>query len=396
MAFRRSGVQEVNDDRRMAVAEPETQAPDSQLKPASPAPERLNGKVPDHVKKPLGRRAQHRLAQAAAYGMLLIGTVLFILPFLWMVSGSFKDLESVFEYPPSLIPMETLSVVRDGRRYKLANYTPSRTAPSQKVVLLDQRPKEFLVTPLAGGTTQDRYWVPSEQLSLMRRVHFHVENYAQAWTAKPFTLFAFNTLWITFWCILGQVLSASLVAFGFARLQWPGRNLLFFAMLATMMLPSEVTMIPSYLIYRRLGWIDSFLPLTVPSFLGGSAFFIFLFRQFFMTLPRELDEAARVDGCSSFRIYWNVLMPLCKPIIATIAVFSFVGVWNDFQTPLIYLNSSEKFTLAVGLRFFQGTYDTYMHLLMAASTLVLLPVIVVFFFAQKQFVKSIVLTGIKG
>jgi multiple sugar transport system permease protein len=343
-----------------------------------------------------GRRARRRLGQAAAYALLLVGSAVFILPFLWMVSGSFKDLETVFEYPPSLLPMETLAVERGGKRLKLVTYEPAPNAPPQQALLLDQRPGQYLVEPQRGGSDGIRQWVPAGHVSLLRRVHFRTENYAAAWTAKPFTRFTINTLIVTFCCILGQVLSASLVAFAFARLEWPGRNLLFFGMLATMMLPGEVTMIPSYLIFRRLGWIDTFLPLIVPSFLGGGAFFIFLFRQFFLTLPRELDEAARVDGCSTLRIYWSVLMPLCKPIVATIAVFSFVAHWNDFLTPLIYLNSSEKFTLALGLQFFRGTYDTDMHLLMAASTLVLLPVILVFFFAQKQFVKSIVLTGMKG
>jgi multiple sugar transport system permease protein len=354
---------------------------------------------------------QKLLGKTAAYVLLLVGSAVFILPFLWMVSGSFKDLETVFEYPPSLLPMETLAIERGGKRLKLVSYEPAlrgggrpvvsvgRHAPPQRALLLDQRPGQYLVAPLRDGERHEHpvaEWVATGQVTLLRRVHFRTENYAAAWTAKPFTRFTLNTLFVTFCCILGQVLSASLVAFAFARLEWPGRNLLFFGMLATMMLPGEVTMIPNYLIFRHLGWIDTFLPLIVPSFLGGGAFFIFLFRQFFLTLPRELDEAARVDGCSSLRIYWSVLMPLCKPILATIAVFSFVAHWNDFLTPLIYLNSSEKFTLALGLQFFRGTYETDMHLLMAASTLVLLPVILVFFFAQKQFVKSIVLTGMKG
>lgn len=345
----------------------------------------------------LGRHSVQRfLARGVAYILLLLGSAVFILPFLWMVSASFKDLETVFEYPPSLVPMETLTVERDGKRLKRAVYTPERGAAPQPVLLLDQRKDEVLVALENGGTATATQWVPTDHVTVLRRVHFRTENYRKAWTAKPFTRFAFNTLLITFCCIVGQVLSASLVAFAFARLDWPGRNLLFFAMLATMLLPAEVTMIPTYLIFRHLGWIDTFLPLITPAFLGGGAFFIFLFRQFFMTLPRELDEAARVDGASSLRIWASVLMPLCKPIIATIAVFSFVAHWNDFLTPLIYLNSSEKFTLALGLQFFRGTYDTYLHLLMAASTLVLLPVIIVFFFAQKQFVKSIVLTGMKG
>lgn len=348
------------------------------------------------IARQLGQRAYHRLVTIASYTALLLGSAVYLLPFLWMVSGSFKDLETIFEYPPSLLPMETLSVQRDGRRFKLAEYTPDKGAPARQVVLRDQRKGDYLVESADPAHASTSEWVPAEKVRILKRVHFRVANYAEAWTAKPFTHYTLNTLLITLSSIVGQVLSASLVAFAFARLEWPGRKLLFGVVLATMMLPAEVTMIPTYMIFRSLGWIDTFLPLIVPAFLGGGAFFIFLFRQFFLTLPRELDEAARVDGCSSFGIYRFVLMPLCKPIIATIAVLSFVAHWNDFLTPLIYLNSTDKFTLALGLRFFQGAYTTDMHLLMAASTLALLPVIAVFFLGQKYFVRSIVLTGTKG
>jgi ABC-type glycerol-3-phosphate transport system permease component len=157
-----------------------------------------------------------------------------------------------------------------------------------------------------------------------------------------------------------------------------------------------VTLIPQYVIYQRLGWIDTFLPLVVPAYLGGSAVYIFLLRQFFLTIPVELEEAARIDGASTFAIFSRIMLPLSKPILATVAVFSFVALWNDFMGPLIYLNSTRHLTLAVGLRVFQGTYGTYMHLLMAVATVALIPVVVIFFVAQKQFVRSIVLTGIKG
>jgi multiple sugar transport system permease protein len=355
----------------------------------SPAPTRTRSRF-------ARRSVQARITALVTYAALLLGSAVFLLPFLWMVSSSFKSLDTIFEYPPSLLPTEPLTAERDGKRLPLAEYTPPGGGPPQRVLLRDSRPGERLIEAAdAGGPTQPR-WVSEAAVKPLRRIRFHTHNYAAAWTAAPFTRFTLNTLFITVCCILGQVLSASLVAFAFARLRWPGRNLLFLLMLATMMLPSEVTMIPTYLIFRSLGWIDTFLPLIVPSFLGGGAFFIFLFRQFYLTLPRELDEAAWVDGCSSFGIYWHILLPLCKPILVTIAIFSFVGHWNDFLTPLIYLNSAEHFTLAVGLRFFQGEYDTDMHLLMAASTLVLLPILVVFLIGQKYFVKSIVLSGIKG
>ncbi|HXG22944.1 MAG TPA: carbohydrate ABC transporter permease [Chthonomonadales bacterium] len=346
--------------------------------------------------QPLGLKVYTRITTIATYTALLLGSAVYLLPFLWMVSGSLKDLETIFEYPPSILPMETLTVERGGKRFKLAEYTPENGAPTRQVLLRDQRKGEYLAESAHPAHADAPEWVPAERVRILKRVHFRFGNYAQAWTAKPFTYYTLNTLIITLFCIVGQVLSASLVAFAFARLEWPGRKLLFGVVLATMMLPAEVTMIPTYIIFRSLGWIDTFLPLIVPAFLGGGAFFIFLFRQFFLTLPRELDEAARVDGCSSLGIYLFVLMPLCKPIIATIAVLSFVAHWNDFLTPLIYLNSTDKFTLALGLRFFQGAYTTDMHLLMAASTLALLPVIAVFFLGQKYFVRSIVLTGTKG
>ena len=335
------------------------------------------------------------LSNIATYALLCSLSALFALPFLWMVSSGFKDLETIFEYPPTLLPMETATTISQGRRVPVGVYVPVGGAP-KRVMILDRRPGETQVSEMAAADTGRREWVPNAAVRLERHVHFRWENFPAAWSSEPFTRYTLNTLIITTLGIIGQTLTASLVAFGFARLEWPGRRFLFLLVLATMMLPAEVTMIPSFLIFRQLGWIDTFLPLIAPSFLGGGAFSIFLFRQFFLTLPRELDDAARVDGCSSFGVYRYILMPLCKPIVATIAVFSFVAHWNDFLTPLIYLNSSDNFTLAVGLRFFQGAYGTEMHLLMAASTLALLPVLVVFFLGQKYFVRSIVMSGVKG
>jgi multiple sugar transport system permease protein len=245
------------------------------------------------------------------------------------------------------------------------------------------------------GSGGDR-WAPVSEVEPKRRIRLHTENYTKAWSAKPFGEYAFNTLVITVSALFGQVLSASLVGFAFARLRWPGRDFFFILVLATMMLPYEATLIPNYLIYRQLGWIDTFLPLIVPAFLGGGAFYIFLFRQFFMSLPREMDEAARVDGCSTFGIYSRILLPLCKPILATTVVLGFIQHWNDFLPPMIYLNSSENFTIAIGLRFFMGVYETDLHLMMAAATLALIPVVLVFLFGQRYFIRSIVLSGTKG
>ena len=222
-------------------------------------------------------------------------------------------------------------------------------------------------------------------------------NYKTALTLLPFDLFLYNTLTITLLCVVGQTLSASLVAFAFARLNFPYRNALFLLVLSTMMLPPQVTMIPTFILFTKgLGWIDSLKPLIVPAFFGGGAFFIFLLRQFFLTIPRELEEAARLDGCSTLGVYWHVALPLSKPALTTVALFSFIGHWNDFLGPLIYTQSMEKKTLALGLTAFKGLQGTEYHLLMAASVTVLIPILVIFFLAQRYFVQGIVTTGLKG
>jgi multiple sugar transport system permease protein len=190
------------------------------------------------------------------------------------------------------------------------------------------------------------------------------------------------------------VLSSSLVAYGFARLRFPGKDRLFILLLATMMLPGIITMIPSYIGFRYLHWIDTFYPLIVPSFFAG-AFNVFLLRQFFMTLPRELDEAAMLDGASYFQIYWNILMPLSKPALITVGLFAFVYSWKDFMGPLIYLNSTENNTLELGLRTFDTIRGTDWNLLMAGSVMVLIPLLIMFFAGQKYFVQGIVMSGLK-
>lgn len=219
-------------------------------------------------------------------------------------------------------------------------------------------------------------------------------NYVEAVTAIPFFTYLYNTAFITTLSIIGKVISITLVAFAFARLRWWGRNTMFLIMLSTMMLPPHVTLIPQFILFKELGWINTYLPLIVPAFFGGP-WLTFLVRQFFMTLPRELDDAARIDGCSSWGVYWRIIMPLARPAVLIVVIFVFNGVWNEFLLPLIYLHSQEKFTLALGLRLFQGEMSTSWHLLMAASLLTMLPVLILFFFTQKYFMQGIVFTGVK-
>ena len=211
-------------------------------------------------------------------------------------------------------------------------------------------------------------------------------NYAEAFRAVAFHEYFWNTIRIVFFATTGALLTASLAAYAFARLRFPLRETLFLLVLSTIMLPSIVTLIPTFIVFRTLGWIDTFMPLIVPLWFGGGAFNIFLFRQFFMTIPLELDEAARIDGASNLRIYWGVILPLSKPVVATIAVFAFIHNWNDFFEPLIYLQSPENWTMAIGLRGFRGLYSTEWNLMMAASTAMILPLLILFFFAQRYFV----------
>ncbi|NLJ85322.1 MAG: carbohydrate ABC transporter permease [Firmicutes bacterium] len=220
-------------------------------------------------------------------------------------------------------------------------------------------------------------------------------NYREALNYIPFWLYLKNTLTIAIPSTFGMLLSSSLVAYGFSRVQWPGRDVVFILVLATMMLPYQVTMIPLFIVFRNLGWIGTFKPLIIPSFFGGP-FYIFLLRQFYLTLPMELSDAAKIDGCSEFGIYYRIILPLSKPALSTVALFSIMAYWNDFLAPLIYLEDDAKYTLALGLQQFQRQFGMEWAMLMATSVVITLPIIVLFFLTQKTFVQGIALTGLKG
>lgn len=272
------------------------------------------------------REAGRWLITALLWGV----AVLFLIPFLWMISSSLKPNYQIFAVPPRWLP-----------------------DPPQ--------------------------W----------------SNYTAALTALPFGRYMLNTAIITALTIVGHVLSCTLIAYAFARLRAPGRDTLFLIVLATMMLPYPVTMVPLYVIFKNLGWINTFLPLTAPAFFG-SAFYIFLLRQYFLTLPRDFEDAARIDGANTLQILWLIMAPLALPALATVAIFSFQAAWNDFLPPLLYLQKPDLYTVTLGLQFFRSTYTTNWAYLMAASLVTSLPVIIVFFVAQRFFVEGITLSGVKG
>ncbi len=284
----------------------------------------------------MGSMSTNRLiSQVLLYTLAIITAIAFSLPFFWTMSSSLKTAAEIRQIPPTFLP-ETV---------RWANYT-------------------------------------------------------DVFRLAPFAKFIQNTVVVTALAMIGQILSAAAVAFGFSRFRFPGREALFFVVISTMMLPWQVTIVPQFLLFRYLDWINTYMPLIVPSYFGGGAFFIFLLRQFFMTIPRDLDEAAKLDGATSVRIFWNVILPLSGPAIATVAIFSFLEHWNEFIGPLIYLNTENKYTLSIGLRYFLSTPfgddEPREAILMAASLIVALPSLILFFVAQKYFVRGIVTTGLKG
>lgn len=220
-------------------------------------------------------------------------------------------------------------------------------------------------------------------------------NFVRVFQEVPFGRFIVNSVVLVIWNVVGQVIATAMVAYGFARLRFPGRNTLFLVLLATLMVPKQVTLVPQFILFAKLGWIDTYLPLILPAF-GGSPFLIFLVRQYMMTIPHDLDEAATIDGATRWQILGRIIFPLTVPALILVTVFTFTDVWNDFMGPLIYLNTPEKFTVSLGLSFFQGTKETSWHLLMAGSLMAMLPPVVLFLFTQKRLLGGLATTGLKG
>lgn len=225
---------------------------------------------------------------------------------------------------------------------------------------------------------------------------FIFSNYVKAFATAPFTLFFYNTFIITITNILGALLTGSLCAFGFSRIDWPGRDKLFGILMTALMMPYAVLIIPHFVGWSYLNLTDTFLPLTLPAFFGGGLFNIFLLRQFFMGIPKELDEAAYIDGASTFQIYSKIILPLSKQALIVVGLLTFLTNWNDYMAPLIYLSSEKKFTLMLGLNQFLGGYNSQWELMMAAATIVILPSLILYLFAQRHFIEGIAMTGIKS
>jgi multiple sugar transport system permease protein len=278
----------------------------------------------------LGGAKAPKTSTVITYALLILGAIGMLIPFVFMISSSLKTDPEIQEVPPTILPQQ---------------------------------------------------------------IEWHNYHDALGRDKMDFANTLPNTVVITFCCVVGQIISSSLVGYGFARFRFRGRNALFLLMLSTMMLPAQVTMIPLFVMFKKLGWIDTFLPLIVPSFLAGP-FFVFMFRQFFAAIPEELMEAARIDGAGALRIYWQIMMPLCGPVVAITAIYTFMNTWNDFLNPLIYLNSPQNQTLALALASFNGQYGvSHVNQLMAASFVTMIPCLLLFAAAQRYFVENIAMTG---
>ncbi len=349
------------------------------------------------------RRRQEALARTVAYIILIAGAVAIMVPFVWMVSTSLKDKDQLFTRELQWVPTLPVTVRVGEQEYTVYSSLEDvrygllvERLPAGKLRIAwlgTQRPPESL-----SRLPESVQVVPEEEVRQFRLPGARWTNYREALTPPNFRflLYLRNTLIVTVAALVGQVLSCSLVAFGFARLRFPGRGPLFILVLATMMLPAQVTMVPLFKLFVTVGWYDTFLPLTVPAFFATSGFFVFLLRQYFMGIPLEMDEAARIDGASNWQIYLRVLLPQARAAVATVAIFSFMAHWNDFLGPLIYLGSPELRTLSLALYAFQGEHSVDIQLLMAAATVVMLPLLVLFAVAQRYFIQGVVISGVKG
>ncbi|QOV18810.1 carbohydrate ABC transporter permease [Blautia liquoris] len=230
-------------------------------------------------------------------------------------------------------------------------------------------------------------WIPSK---------FMWENYKEVFDTLPFGRYFLNSFVITVGCVVGTMLTSSICAYGLARIDWKGRNVVFACIISSMMLPFAVTLIPIFLMWRKIGIVDSLIPLIVPAWFGGGAFYIFLLRQFYMGIPRDFDEAAYLDGATHIQIFSKIILPITKPAMAVVGMFAFLNAWNDFLGPLVYLSSEKNYTVALGLQLFTGSYRGEWNLMMAAACLVLIPVIIIFAFGQRYMIEGITMSGVKG
>jgi multiple sugar transport system permease protein len=339
----------------------------------------------------VGKHAQETINKIIVLILLFIGMVVVITPLVWMLVSALKSQDAVNTNPPQWIPTEQVKVNVDGRDVFLYNIQVDGVLRQLALV----KKEGSVGTFINPENPSEEYQLPVASGTRATRIYFHWENFVLAVTKVPFFHYLLNTLIIVVFGTLGTLISCTLVAYGFARFRGKGLNILFLILLSTVMLPPQVTLIPTFILFKKIGWYDTLYPLIIPAFFAN-AWDVFLLRQFFMSLPTELDDAARIDGAGPFQILWHVILPQSYPVIATVTIFSILYAWNDFYAPLIYLQSESNWTVALGLQAFNAVFTKQAHLLMAASVLMLIPPVLLFFFAQKLFIQGVVVSGIKG
>ncbi len=353
------------------------------------------------------KKFRERLTQVVSTILIMIGASIIMIPLIWMFATSLKTQHTVISLPPDFIPRQSQKVEINGEELFLYDVNIDGKTLVLAAVELDPVRSVF-VDP---DNPDQVYYAPADQAVKHKQIVPHWENYVEVWNfaASPFSSFMLNTVKYALIAVFGEVLSCSLVAYGFARMRAPGKNILFMVLLGTMMLPTAVTMIPSYILFTeyipnflsaltgaKIELADTWWPLLIPKFFG-SAYLIFLVRQFYMTIPHDYDDAARIDGCGFFQTWWRIIIPMSRPVLTAIAILSFMYHWNDYMMPMIYLNSTNKLPLSVGLANFQEAFGgTPWHLMMAGSIISVLPLIIIFFLLNRYFVQGIVVSGVKG
>ncbi|MEO8358037.1 MAG: carbohydrate ABC transporter permease [Chloroflexota bacterium] len=324
--------------------------------------------------------------------ILAAGSVVIMIPLAFMISTSLKDPAQIRSDANTLIPRKPVTVELNGERNPI--YDVTMDGVSKNMAMIRKLP-DGMAQFVDPSSPDEVLELSLKDQTALYRLDIHWENYPEALTAMPFFRYLGNTLIVTFVGMFGMLFSSSLVAYGFSRFRAKWLNTLFLILLSTIMLPSQVRLIPLYIFFQNLGWVNSLLPLIVPQFFAN-AYDVFLLRQFFMTIPLELDDAAKIDGANPLQVLLYIILPQARPALIAVGIFHFLYAWNDFYEPLIFLHSRENWTLAVGLQTFDALYTINTHLIMAVSVLMIVPPILLFFFSQKVFTQGVVFSGIKG
>ena len=324
--------------------------------------------------------------------ILAAGATIILIPFMYMIGTSLKSVDQIRQDPLGLLPISPVFVEINGKQEPLYNVELNGEVFEMALIKKQPGKKGIFVDPKDPTTT---YTLSLDENNAIRHLDLHFENYKDALTRAPFGRYLLNTLTVTFVGMLGMLFSCSLVAYGLSRFRAPGINILFIVLLSTIMLPRQITLLPLYVIFEKIGWIDTLLPLIIPQFFAN-AYSVFLLRQFFMTIPIEMDEAAKIDGANTLQTLFYIILPQSTLVLFSIAIFHFLYAWNDFYEPLIFLHSRTNWTMAVGLQTFNAMYSINTHLIMAVSLLMVLPPVILFFIGQRYFTQGVVVSGVKG